>query len=160
MIHAAYLMPALPLAGFVVLALVGRRIGDPWAGWLGTATVAGSFAAACVTYSGLIARHGAGREFTQNLFTWIPVGGLQVKAALLVDPLSMTMALFVTGVSTLIHLYSIGYMKGDSDYAKFFLYLNLFVASMLLLVLGDNLLFTFVGWEGVGVCSYWLVAFW
>ena len=160
MIHAAYLMPALPLAGFVVLALVGRRIGDPWAGWLGTATVAGSFAVACVTYGGLVARHGAGREFTQNLFTWIPVGGLQVKAALLVDPLSMTMALFVTGVSTLIHLYSIGYMKGDGDYAKFFLYLNLFVASMLILVLGNNLLFTFVGWEGVGVCSYWLVAFW
>ena len=85
---------------------------------------------------------------------------MNVKAALLVDPLSMTMALFVTGVSALIHLYSIGYMKGDEDFAKFFLYLNLFVASMLMLVLGDNLLFTFVGWEGVGVCSYWLVAFW
>jgi NADH-quinone oxidoreductase subunit L len=78
----------------------------------------------------------------------------------LIDPLSMTMALFVTGVSSLIHLYSIGYMKGDPDYPKFFLYLNLFVASMLILVLADNLLFTFVGWEGVGVCSYWLVAFW
>ena len=85
------------------------------------------------------------------------MGGLQVKAALLVDPLSMTMVLFVTGVSTLIHLYSIGYMKGDRDYPKFFLYLNLFVASMLILVLADNLLFTFVGWEGVGLCSYWLV---
>ena len=158
MIHAAYLMPLLPLAGFVVLAVGGRRLGDPWAGWLGTATVAGSFVVACITYAGLLAR--SDRSFTQTLYTWIPVGGLQVKAALLIDPLSMTMALFVTGVSALIHLYSIGYMRGDRDYPKFFLYLNLFVASMLLLVLGDNLVFTFVGWVGVGVCSYWLIAFW
>ena len=160
MIHAAYLMPLLPLAGFVVLAVAGRRIGDPWAGWLGSATVVGSFVVACVVFAGLLDRSGAARSFTQDLFTWIPVGGLQVHAALLIDPLSMTMALFVTGVSALIHLYSIGYMGDDPDYPKFFLYLNLFVASMLLLVLGDNLLFTFVGWEGVGVCSYWLIAFW
>ena len=162
MIHAAYLMPLLPLAGFVVLAAAGRRLGDPWAGWLGTATVAGAFVAACVTYAGLLGRHGPtrAREFTQSLFTWIPVGGLQVKAALLVDPLSVTMVLFVTGISTLIHLYSIGYMKGDRDYPKFFVYLNLFVASMLILVLANNLVFTFVGWEGVGLCSYWLISFW
>jgi NADH-quinone oxidoreductase subunit L len=96
----------------------------------------------------------------QTFFTWIPVGGLQVKAAVLIDPLSMTMALFVTGVSTLIHLYSIGYMRRDPDYPKFFVYMNLFVASMLILVLANNLVFTFVGWEGVGLCSYWLVAFW
>ncbi|HXQ89901.1 MAG TPA: NADH-quinone oxidoreductase subunit L [Acidimicrobiales bacterium] len=159
MLHAAYLMPLLPLAGFVVLAVAGRRLGDPWAGWLGTATVAGSFVVACIVYAGLL-EHSGPRQVTQNLFTWISVGGLQVKAALLVDPLSMTMALFVSGVSALIHLYSIGYMKDDPDYPKFFLYLNLFVASMLILVLANNLLFTFVGWEGVGVCSYWLVAFW
>jgi NADH-quinone oxidoreductase subunit L len=96
----------------------------------------------------------------QGWFNWIGVGGLQVKAALLVDPLSMTMALFVTSVSALIHLYSIGYMHGDADFPKFFAYMNLFVTSMLLLVLGNNLLFTFVGWEGVGVCSYWLISFW
>ena len=83
-----------------------------------------------------------------------------MKAAILLDPLSMTMCMFVTGVSTLIHLYSIGYMKGDRDYSKFFIYLNLFVFSMLVLVLANNLLVTFVGWEGVGVCSYWLVSFW
>ncbi|HLM95481.1 MAG TPA: NADH-quinone oxidoreductase subunit L [Acidimicrobiales bacterium] len=160
MLHAAYLLPLLPLAGFVVLAAFGRRLGDPWAGWLGTATVAGSFVVACVVYAGLLAKAVPQRSFIQTLFTWIPVGGLQVKSALLIDPLSMTMALFVTGVSSLIHLYSIGYMKGDRDFAKFFLYLNLFVASMLILVLADNLLFTFVGWEGVGVCSYWLVSFW
>ncbi|HYA67739.1 MAG TPA: NADH-quinone oxidoreductase subunit L [Acidimicrobiales bacterium] len=161
MLHLAYLMPALPLAGFVVLASFGRRLGDPVAGWLGTATIVGSFVIACLVTSGLLAQpSGASREVQQNLFTWIAVGGLQVHAALLVDPLSMTMALFVTGVSSLIHLYSIGYMKDDPDFPKFFVYLNLFVASMLILVLANNLLFTFVGWEGVGVCSYWLVAFW
>ncbi len=160
MLHVAYLMPLLPLAGFVVLALAGRRLGDPWAGWLGTATVGGSFVVACITFVGLLQRTGSHREVTQILFTWIPVGPLHVDAALLVDPLSMTMALFVTGISALIHLYSIGYMKGDEDFPKFFVYLNLFVASMLLLVLGNNLLFTFVGWEGVGVCSYWLISFW
>jgi len=161
MIHASYLMPLLPLAGFVVLAIFGRRLGDPLAGWVGTLSVAGSFVVACVTFAGLLQKpSGPGREVVEGWFSWITVGGLQVKAAALVDPLSMTMALFVTGVSALIHLYSIGYMKGDPDYPKFFLYMNLFVASMLLLVLGDNLLFTFVGWEGVGVCSYWLVSFW
>jgi NADH-quinone oxidoreductase subunit L len=160
-LHVAFLMPLIPLAGFVVLAVFGRRIGDPTAGWIGTLTVVGSFVVALITYAGLLGRpSGAQREVTQNLFTWIPVGGLQVKAALLVDPLSMTMALFVTFVSSLIHMYSIGYMKGDPDYPKFFVYLNLFVASMLILVLANNLLFTFVGWEGVGVCSYWLVSFW
>ena len=95
-----------------------------------------------------------------NYFTWFSSGGLSVPVGTLVDPLSMTMCMFVTGVSALIHLYSIGYMKGDRDYSKFFVYLNLFVFSMLLLVLANNLLLTFVGWEGVGVCSYWLVAFW
>ena len=160
MIHAAFLVFLLPLAGAAVLALGGRRLGDPLAGWVGTASVGGAFVAACLTTAGLLSRAGPARSFDQTLFTWIPVGGLNVKAALLVDPLSMTMALFVTGVSTLIHLYSIGYMRGDEDYPKFFLYLNLFVASMVILVMGDNLLFTFVGWEGVGVCSYWLIAFW
>jgi NADH-quinone oxidoreductase subunit L len=159
-LHAAYLMPLLPLGGFAVLAVAGRRLGDPWAGWLGTLTVAGSFVVACIVYAGLLGRPSGDRSFVQTFFTWIPVGGLQVKAAVLVDPLSMTMALFVTGISTLIHLYSIGYMRRDPDYPKFFLYMNLFVASMLILVLADNLVFTFVGWEGVGLCSYWLVAFW
>src|SRR5208282_5552083 len=114
----------------------------------------------CIVFVGLLHVNAPVRSFNQNLWTWIPVSGLQVHAALYVDPLSMTMVLFVTGISSLIHLYSIGYMKGDRDYPKFFVYLNLFVASMLVLVLANNLVFTFVGWEGVGVCSYWLVAFW
>jgi NADH-quinone oxidoreductase subunit L len=159
-LHVAFLMPLLPLVGFVALVALGKRLGDPLAGWVGTATVLGSFVAACVTFAGLQARPEAARQFTQTFFSWIGVGGLQVKAALVIDPLSITMCLFVTGVSALIHLYSIGYMKADKEYTKFFVYLNLFVFSMLVLVLANNLLVTFVGWEGVGVCSYWLISFW
>jgi NADH-quinone oxidoreductase subunit L len=95
-----------------------------------------------------------------SLFQWVPVGSLQIDFALLADPLSITMALFVTGIGSLIHLYAIGYMHGDPKFHKFFLYLNLFVFSMLALVLGENLLVTFLGWEGVGACSYFLISFW
>ena len=160
MIHAAPAILLLPLAGFLVLTFAGRRIGDPAAGWVGTLAVAGSFVASVITFAGLHHLGPAHREVTQTWFTWIPVGGLKVSIAALVDPLSTTMTLFVTGVSALIHLYSIGYMKGDPDYRKFFVYLNLFVFSMVVLVLGGNFLFTFVGWEGVGTCSYLLVGFW
>ncbi len=171
MLHAVFLMPLLPLAGFLVLLTFGRRMGDPWAGWVGTVAVTGSFVAACVSLAGDLHLPSHARQVTcayscgvgtagHSFFTWIPVGGLQVKAAILLDPLSMTMCMFVTGVSMLIHLYSIGYMRKDRDYTKFFVYLNLFVFSMLVLVLANNLLVTFVGWEGVGVCSYWLVSFW
>jgi NADH-quinone oxidoreductase subunit L len=160
LVHAAYLMALLPLAGFVVLVVAGRKLGDPLAGWVGTAAVLGSFVVACVSLAGLLSEPASARHFTENYFTWIPVGGLQVHVGVLLDPLSMTMCMFVTGVSALIHLYSIGYMKGDPEYSKFFIYLNLFVFSMVALVLSNNLLVTFVGWEGVGVCSYWLVAFW
>ncbi len=144
-----------------MLALLGRRLGEPLAGWLGTGTVLGSFVVACIEYAALLGRHGpGGRAVVQVLWSWIPVAGFQVHVGFLVDPLSMTMVLFVTGISALIHLYSIGYMHGDEDFSKFFVYLNLFVAAMLILVLGDNLLLTFVGWEGVGACSYWLISFW
>ncbi len=101
-----------------------------------------------------------GAALTQTLFTWLPVGGFQVDVGFLADPLSVTMLLFVTGIAALIHLYAIGYMHGDPRFSKFFVYLNLFVFSMIMLVLGDNLLVTFLGWEGVGACSYFLIAFW
>jgi NADH-quinone oxidoreductase subunit L len=153
-------MAVLPLAGFVVLVAAGRRLGDPLAGWVGTAAVLGSFVVACIALAGLLGEPASARHFSEDYFSWITVGGLQVKVGILLDPLSMTMCMFVTGVSALIHLYSIGYMKGDPEFSKFFIYLNLFVFSMLLLVLANNLLVTFVGWEGVGVCSYWLVSFW
>lgn len=160
LLHAAFAIPLLPLAGFAVLLVAGKRLGNPLAGWVGVSAIGLSFVAAVVTFAGLLARHGAARTYTQTYFTWVPVGRLHVNAAVLVDPLSMTMALFVTSVSALIHLYSIGYMEHDEQFSKFFVYLNLFVFSMLMLVMANNLLLTFLGWEGVGVCSYWLIAFW
>jgi NADH-quinone oxidoreductase subunit L len=157
MVFAAPWMLAFALGGFVVLVTFGRRLGEPVAGWVATAAIAGAFVCAVVTWLGLLGR--SDRTVTITLFDWLPLAGSQVKVALLVDPLSVTMCLFVTGVSALIHLYSIGYMHRERDYTKFFVYLNLFVFSMLLLVLADNLLITFIGWEGVGVCSYWLVSY-
>jgi NADH-quinone oxidoreductase subunit L len=159
-IHAAWFIPACPLAGFLLLVLLGKRGGDPWAGWLATAAVTGSFVATCITFAGLHQLAGEERIVTDTLFNWIHVGNLEVNVSLLIDPLSITMALFVTGISALIHLYSVGYMHGDERYPRFFVYLNLFVFSMLMLVLADNFVLTFLGWEGVGACSYLLISFW
>ena len=160
MIHAVWLIPALPLAGFLILLATGRRLGDPKAGYLATAMMAGSFLVAVGVFFDLMGMHGEERRFEQDLFTWIGAGGLDVHVGFLVDPLSVTMALFVTGVGALIHLYSIGYMHGDDRYPTFFVYLNLFAFSMLMLVLADSFLLTFLGWEGVGACSYFLISFW
>jgi NADH-quinone oxidoreductase subunit L len=160
LLDLVWLIPALPLAGFLLLVVGGRLLGEPGAGWLATAMMAGSFGATLAVFVGLLDRPEEDRVFTQTLFEWIPIGGWQVDVGFYVDPLSVAMCLFITGVGTLIHLYSIGYMHGDADFSKFFLYLNLFGASMLLLVLGENLLLTFVGWEGVGACSYFLISFW
>ncbi|MGI9598264.1 MAG: NADH-quinone oxidoreductase subunit L [Acidimicrobiales bacterium] len=160
MIDAAWLIPAFPVAGFVLLVLFGRRLGEPVAGWLATLASAGAFVSTVVVFFGLADLPGEERFHIQTLFTWIAAGSFSVDVGLLVDPLSVTMCLFITGVGTLIHLYSIGYMHGDPNFSKFFIYLNLFIASMILLVLGDNLLLTFLGWEGVGACSYLLISFW
>ena len=160
MLDAAWLIPAFPLAGFVMLLTVGRRLGEPRAGWLATVAMIGSFAASVGVFASLLARDSGDRRVVVTLFEWVPAGDFTVDAGLLVDPLSVTMALFVTGVGALIHLYAIGYMHGDRDFSKFFTYLNLFAFSMLVLVLGDNLALTFLGWEGVGVCSYLLISFW
>ncbi len=160
MLDAAWLICAFPLAGFAVLVVAGRRLGEPRAGWLATAAMVGSFASSVAVFASLMARDPVERRFVVTLFEWVPAGDFSVDAGLLVDPLSVTMALFVTGVGALIHLYAIGYMHGDRDFSKFFVYLNLFAFSMLILVLGDNLALTFLGWEGVGVCSYLLISFW
>ena len=155
-----WLVLLAPLLGVVVLAAGGRRLGEPRAGWLGTAAVGASFVASLLVLAGLLSLDSHHRTVEVSLFSWVPAGNLAVDAAFLVDPLSVTMILFVTGVSALIHLYSIGYMHGDENYSRFFLYLNLFVFSMLMLVLGNNMLVTFLGWEGVGACSYLLISFW
>ncbi|HJV08324.1 MAG TPA: NADH-quinone oxidoreductase subunit L, partial [Acidimicrobiales bacterium] len=160
MIHAVWLIPALPLAGFLILLATGRRLGDPKAGYLATAMMVGSFIVAVGVFFDLLGREGEERIFEQDLFTWMHVGGLDVHVGFLADPLSITMALFVTGVGALIHLYSVGYMHGDERFPTFFVYLNLFAFSMLMLVLADSFLLTFLGWEGVGACSYFLISFW
>ena len=160
MLDLVWLIPALPLAGFLLLLVAGRRLGEPKAGWVATLASAASFVVTVGVFVDLLGEDAHDRHHVVKLFEWLPVGGFSVDVSFLADPLSITMALFVTGVGSLIHLYSIGYMHGDPKYSKFFVYLNLFVFSMLVLVLGDNLLMTFVGWEGVGTCSYFLIAFW
>ncbi len=155
-----WLIPAFPVVGFVVLVLFGRLLGKPAAGWFASAMVAGSFATTLVVFLDLLSTQSAQRVFEQKLYTWMPAGSFTATFGLMADPLSIMMCLFVTGIATLIHIYSIGYMRDDENFSKFFIYLNLFVASMLLLVLGNNLLLTFLGWEGVGLCSFLLIGFW
>jgi NADH-quinone oxidoreductase subunit L len=160
LVDLVWLIPAFPLAGVLILMALGRRLGEPRAGWLATAMMGGSFIATLLVFIGLVGHGRDERETVVTLFEWVPAGKLAVDIGFLADPLSITMALFVTGVGALIHLYSIGYMHGDEGFSKFFIYLNLFAFSMLMLVLGDNLLLTFLGWEGVGACSYLLISFW
>jgi NADH-quinone oxidoreductase subunit L len=160
MLDLVWLIPALPLAGFLVLLVAGRRLGEPGAGWVATLASGGSFVATCIVFAGLLGQDEHSRHHVLTLFEWLPAGGFSVDVGFLADPLSITMALFITGIGTLIHLYSIGYMHRDPGFARFFVYLNLFVFSMLMLVLGDNMLITFLGWEGVGACSYFLISFW
>ena len=160
MTSALWLLPAFPLFGAFVLMVFGRRLGEPRSGWFAAAMPISSFLVTVSVYFDLLSRSSEERSEVVTLFSWIPVGALNIDVALLADPLSITMALFITGIGSLIHLYAIGYMHGDPNFSKFFLYLNLFVFSMLMLVLGENLLVTFLGWEGVGVCSYFLISFW
>ncbi|CPX38149.1 NADH-quinone oxidoreductase%2C L subunit NuoL [Mycobacteroides abscessus] len=154
-----WLMPALPLAGAAVLLLVGRR-GDAWGHLLGCAAALGSFLVAVGAFLGMLGRTGPDRVMHEVLFSWVPVGGLHIDFGLALDQLSVCFALLITGVGSLIHVYSIGYMAHDPGRRRFFGYLNLFLAAMLLLVLADNFLGLYVGWEGVGLASYLLIGFW
>ena len=158
MLHTVWLVPALPLAGFLLLVLFGRRLAEPKAGWLAATMCGSSFFVTLLVFLDMVSKTAEERSHVVRIFSWIPVGSLQVDLAFLADQLSITMALFITGIGTLIHLYAIGYMHGDPKFSKFFIYLNLFVFSMLMLVLGENLLVTFLGWEGVGTCSYFLIS--
>jgi NADH-quinone oxidoreductase subunit L len=160
MLDHIWLIPALPLAGFLLILLFGRRLGEPKAGYLAAAACGSAFVVTALVWLDMLGKDAEERTKYLVMFKWIPVGSLHIDAALLADPLSITMALFITGIGTLIHLYAIGYMHGDPKFSKFFLYLNLFAFSMLMLVMGENLLVTFLGWEGVGACSYFLISFW
>ncbi|MEE2034061.1 NADH-quinone oxidoreductase subunit L [Rhodococcus chondri] len=156
---AIWLIPALPLLGAAVLLLAGRR-SDPWGHLLGCATALVSFVLAVVAFVAMLGRDTGERTVQQTLYEWVPVAELQVDFGLRLDQLSMCFVLLITGVGTLIHIYSIGYMAHDDDRRRFFGYLNLFLAAMLVLVLADNFLVLYLGWEGVGLASYLLIGFW
>jgi NADH-quinone oxidoreductase subunit L len=149
----------LPLFGAVFLLLIGRKA-DKWGHLFATAMSAGSFILGLLHFFAMTNRTSEDRAITQTLFTWIEVGSFKVDAALLLDQLSICFVLLISGVGTLIHIYSISYMSHDENRRRFFAYLNLFIASMLLLVLGNSYLNLYVGWEGVGLASYLLIGFW
>ena len=154
-----WLVVALPLAGAAIL-LLGGRFTDKWGHLLGALLPVGSFVISLVMFFGLLGRDESDRQVAQHLYNWIEVGSFKVGMDLLYDPLSALFLLLITGVGSLIHIYSIGYMAHDPRRRRFFGYLNLFVASMLLLVLAENYLALFLGWEGVGLASYLLIGFW
>ncbi|MGA9358605.1 MAG: NADH-quinone oxidoreductase subunit L, partial [Mycobacterium sp.] len=142
----SWLLVALPLAGAAILLFGGRRT-DPWGHWLGCAAALAPFAVGAALLADMLSRDAADRTIHQTLFTWIPVNQLQVDVGLQIDQLSMCFVLLISGVGSLIHIYSVAYMAEDTDRRRFFGYLNLFLASMLLLVVADNYLVLYVGWE-------------
>jgi NADH-quinone oxidoreductase subunit L len=154
-----WVLIALPLLGAAVLLLGGKRT-NRWGHLLGCATVVISFVLAVIVFFALKNKPEDARQVTSTLYTWIPVGGFRVDVGTLVDPLATMFMLLITGVGALIHIYSVAYMEHDPRRRLFFAYLNLFVAAMLLLVLANNYLVLYVGWEGVGLASYLLIAFW
>lgn len=161
MVDYIYLTVLLPLLGFLVNGLFGSRIkNEKIIGIIGSGTVGLSFLIAVGAFFQLLALPVDERSRIVPLFTWLQTGGLNVGFSYLVDQLSIVMALIVTGVGFLIHVYSIGYMHGDKSYWRFFAYLNLFIFAMMNLILGDNFVVLFLGWEGVGLCSYLLIGFW
>ena len=156
--HLVYLI-ALPLFSSLLLMLLGR-LADKWGHLLATLVSATAFGIAATEFFAMQGRTGEARAATQKIFEWINVGSFKVDASLLLDQLSICFVLLITGVGTLIHIYSIAYMSHDENRRRFFSYLNLFIAAMLLLVLGDSYLNLYVGWEGVGLASYLLIGFW
>jgi NADH-quinone oxidoreductase subunit L len=161
-LSGVWLLIAIPLASAAILLLVGRR-GDRWGHWLGVGSVGVAFILGLVDFfalRGLPSGPGSYRGADRTLFTFLEVGKLKITFGLLFDPLSAIFVLLITGVGFLIHLYAVGYMADDPGRRRFFGYFNLFVAAMLTLVLGDNYLVAFIGWEGVGLASYLLIAFW
>jgi NADH-quinone oxidoreductase subunit L len=158
-----WVLPALPLLAFLINGLFGRRLGKA-SGWIASVLVAGTFVFSVLVFLDVMARQGSDHEHWKPyeflLYTWIPSGDFNVDIAFLVDPLAAIMLLVVTSVGTLVHFYSIEYMSDDPSFPRFFTYLPLFVFSMLILVLSNNFLLLFVGWEAVGLCSYLLIGFW
>jgi NADH-quinone oxidoreductase subunit L len=152
------LIIVFPLLGLFINVVAGKRLGDPWAGIIASFASGLAFVIAVLQFIGLLTTNFAPQVVT--LADWIVIGELHIPWAFQIDTLSVTMMLLVTGVGTLIHVYAIGYMKGDERFHRFFIYLNLFITSMLFLVGGNNYLLLFLGWEGVGLCSFLLIGFW
>ena len=158
MLDLIWLLPTFPLLGFLILALTEGKLARGPAGWIGAGSVGLSFAVAALVSVSFLQ---SGLEsHTVSIWTWMSVAGFDPGVNLYLDGLSLVMILVITGVGFLIHVYSTGYMADDPDFSRFFCYMNLFVFAMLLLVLGDNLLLLYLGWEGVGLCSYLLIGFW
>src|SRR5512145_2168641 len=155
-----WLVPALPLAGFLVNGLFGARLPKALSGLVACASVGAAFLVGLLGFRDLQALPAAQRAIEQTPFVWIQAGPFRADFGLLLDPLSATLVLVVTGIGFLIHLYSTAYMEHDEGYSRYFAYLNLFTFAMLVLVLANNYLLMFVGWEGVGLCSYLLIGFW
>ena len=160
MLDLVWLIPALPLAGFLLLALFGPRLSRRAVALVGAGVVLASAVVSWLVAYSFLTSPPPGASYTQNLWTWMDVAGFQPRMALYLDPLSLVMMLVVTSVGFLIHWYSTEFMAGDEGYSRFFAYMNIFVASMLVLILGDNLLLLYLGWEGVGLSSYLLIGFW
>jgi NADH-quinone oxidoreductase subunit L len=160
MLDYLWLIPLFPLLGFLINGLLGRRLGERGARIVGPTVVGVSFVLSVLAFLELLGLPAEERVVQNTLYTWIAAGRFEVSVSFLLDPLSAVMILVVTGVGFLIHIYSAGYMHGDRGFARFFAFLNLFTFAMLLLVLADNFLLLFVGWEGVGLCSYLLIGFW
>ena len=160
MLHFLWLIPFLPVLGFVALALGGGHMGRRTLAVIGAAPTGAAALVALATAVSFIASPPAGRAHDQILWTWFHIGGFAPRIALYLDPLSVVMTLVVTCVGFLILLYSVQFMRGDEGYRRFFAYMNLFIASMLVLVLADDFLFLLVGWEGVGLSSFLLIGFW
>src|SRR6266542_936804 len=155
MLDLLWLIPAFPFATAAILAVLGSKLPRRAI----SVVACGSIAASAIITS-LVAFGFHGTAYTQHLWTWFSVAGLQPEVSLYLDSLSLVMTLVVTFVGFLIHVYSTEYMANDEGYSRFFAYMNLFVASMLTLVLASDLLLLFLGWEGVGLCSYLLIGFW
>ncbi len=160
MFEYIWVVPLLPLVGFLLNGLLGYRFNEKQVAAVACGTIGLSFAITSVLFFQFIHLQGENRFITQTIYTWIQAGNFKIDINFMLDPLSMIMLLVVTGVGTLIHIYSIGYMHGDRGIARYFAFLNLFTFAMLVLVLADNFLLMFVGWEGVGLCSYLLIGFW
>ena len=160
MIEFAWLLFAFPAAGALINILVGHLLGKRLNGLLATAAVAASFVVTVLIWLQMNGLPAEERQVTVHLWDWITIGSFHVNAALLIDPLSVTMCLVITGVGSLIHLYSTSYMEHDERVQRFFIYLNFFIFAMLILVLSDSFLGMFVGWEGVGLASFLLIGFW